>query len=263
MIAFITDWGEDSYYVSSVKSVIKNINKNAEIVDITHSMNHFDIFSYSHILFRSSKDFEESTIFLVVIDPTVGSKRKAILLITKNPKYYFIAPDNGVLTYVAKKYGVKKIINLNNKKYFWKNSNTFHGRDIFGAFAGYLSKNINEKYFGNRLKELEQFQIENPEYTSNSLIGYFVYEDSFGNIETNIELNDYFDFDKENDYFLSIDDKKYRINFKNYYSEEYDGYLLMHFDSSDYLEISLFKKSAASFLNVSNYPKKFEIKKVK
>lgn len=263
MIAFITDWGEDSYYVSSVKSVIKNINKNAEIIDITHSMNHFDIFSYSHILFRSSKDFKENAIFLVVIDPTVGSKRKAILLKTKNPKYYFIAPDNGVLTYVVEKYGIDKIINLNNEKYYWKNSNTFHGRDIFGAFAGYLSKNINEKYFGNKINKLEKIQVQYPEYSSSSIKGHFIYKDSFGNIETDIELNDYFDFKKEKDYVLTIDDKTYKINFKNFYSEEKDENLLMHFDSSNFLEISLFKNSAASFLNIDNYPKKFEIKKVK
>jgi hypothetical protein len=198
-----------------------------------------------------------------VVDPTVGSKRKAILLKTKNPKYYFIAPDNGLLTHVAEKYRIDKIINLNNEKYYWKNSNTFHGRDIFGSFAGYLSKNINEKYFGNEIKKIKKIQVEYPEYASDYITGHFIYKDSFGNIETDIELNKHFEFAKEKNYVLAIDDKIYKINFKNYYAEENDGNLLMHFDSSNFLEISLFKNSAASFLGVEIYPKKFIIKKVK
>ncbi|MDK2945556.1 MAG: hypothetical protein PWQ85_320 [Geotoga sp.] len=263
MIAFITDWGEDSYYVSSVKSVIKNINKNAEIIDITHNMGKYDIYSYSHILLRASKEFQENTIFLVVIDPTVGSSRKAILVETNQPKYYFIAPDNGILTQVKRKYGINKIIELNNKNYFWKESNTFHGRDIFGAFAAYLSKNINFKYFGNELLKINELNIKNPFYNKNNIIGHFLYKDSFGNLETDVENNNTFNFDKHSSYVISFEGKEYPLNYKEYYSECGDDKLLMHFDSSNYLEISINKGSAASYLNIKNFNTKFEIKKIK
>src|SRR6056297_830074 len=204
MIAFITDWSTDSYYVSSVKSVIKQINSKEEIIDISHNMSKFNILSYNHIIYRVSKEFKEGTIVLAVIDPTVGSKRKAILLETKNPKYYFIAPDNGILSMVSENYGIENIIELNNKKYHWGNSYTFHGRDIFGSCAGYLSKNIKKKYLGDSISKIVKNDEKMPYLKDDILSAKIVYKDSFGNLETDIFKDYHSFFDKKYNYELFI-----------------------------------------------------------
>lgn len=262
MIAFITDWGLNSYYVSSTKSVIKQINNDIEIIDITHNMMKYDINSYSNILYRSSKDFEKNTIFLAVIDPTVGSERKPILLVTKKPKYFFIAPDNGILTEVLKKYGSEKIIHLNNKSYYWKDSITFHGRDIFGSVAGFLSKNINIKYFGDEINEINIIKKQEPNIIDYSIYAEIIYKDSFGNLETNIEKNMEKFFEKNNEFEIYLNNKKYNLKYKNYYSEGSDDELFVHFDSSGFLELSLYKRSAYEYLKIYEFPTKFQIRKV-
>lgn len=261
MIAFITDWGTDSYYVSTVKSVIKQINTKVDIIDISHNMEKFNILSYNHILYRVSKEFKEGTIILAVIDPTVGSERKAILLETTKPKYYFIAPDNGILSKVSEEYGIKKIIELNNKKYHWSNSYTFHGRDIFGSCAGYLSKNVKIKYFGDTLCKLVKINDEKPYLNNDTIFGKIIFQDSFGNLETDI-FKDYGSFfNKKYSYEIIINDKRNKINFKDFYDENNNKDLLMHFDSSEFLEISLNQNSASDYSMISEYPTFIKIKR--
>jgi S-adenosylmethionine hydrolase len=150
LIALLTDYGYKDPYVGAVKGVILSINPRAVIIDISHEISSYDISEASYVLNSVYKEYPEGTIFVVVIDPGVGSSRRGVLVETR--RYYFIGPDNGVLRPAIDEDGIKRVILLNNEKYFRKPvSHTFHGRDIFASVAAYLSLGIDPSEFGETI----------------------------------------------------------------------------------------------------------------
>ncbi len=186
LIALLTDFGLKDGFVGTVKGVIKSINPKADIIDISHEISSFDILEASIILNASYKYFPKKTIFVCVVDPGVGTERKPILVETE--KYYFIAPDNGLLTLPLKNEKIKKIIHLTNEKYFLsRDTETFHGRDIFAPVAAYLSKGIPVEEFGQEIKNINQIDFPWPQKRDNQIIGQIIKFDKFGNAITNLE----------------------------------------------------------------------------
>lgn len=184
IITLLTDFGYNDPFVGQMKGVILKINKNVTIVDITHGIQPQAVEDAAFVLWQSFKYFPKGTIHLSIVDPGVGSKRKA--LIVKSQGHYFIAPDNGILSYVIKK--PFKCISIENPKYFLqKESSTFHGRDIFAPVAAWLSKGVPISEFGKPLKELTLLEDLNPVISNNKIIGKIVYIDIFGNAITNIK----------------------------------------------------------------------------
>ncbi|NPA53116.1 MAG: SAM-dependent chlorinase/fluorinase, partial [Aquificae bacterium] len=130
IIALLTDFGNKDGFVGTVKGVIKSINPEAEIIDISHEIDSFDILEASLVLNASYKYFPQKTIFVCVVDPGVGTERKSIIVETE--KYIFVSPDNGLLSLPLKKERIQKIIEITNNKYQLSRDNeTFHGRDIY------------------------------------------------------------------------------------------------------------------------------------
>src|SRR5690606_39017388 len=132
-----------------MKGVISSINPDVKIIDINHNIPPGDIYKAAFQLYSSYKYFPEKTIFLAVVDPGVGTTRKAVLV--KTDKYFFICPDNGLLTYILKENKAPiQVVELNNSKFFLKQkSNTFHGRDLFAPVAAYLSLEQEISRFGS------------------------------------------------------------------------------------------------------------------
>ena len=181
----MTDFGEDDFFVASLKGVILKINPSARIVDITHYIPSYNLEAASFILSASFRYFPPQTIFLVVVDPGVGSARKILLAKTKD--YYFIAPDNGILTLVLEEEKVDRLRKVTNEKYFLpEQSLTFQGRDRMAPAAAWLSKGISCEEFGPELSSYEKFRAEKPEIKGNEIVGNVLYEDKFGNLITNI-----------------------------------------------------------------------------
>lgn len=179
IITLLTDFGLEDNFVGVMKGVILGINPVARIVDITHNVRPQDIMSAAFLLKGSYRFFPKGTIHLVVVDPGVGSKRKAIIV--KTMDYYFVGPDNGVLSIALSE--IEKIINITNEKYFLKSvSNTFHGRDVFAPVAGYLSKGVQLERFGREVREYKKLDI--PKVKAGK--GQIIYIDRFGNLVTNI-----------------------------------------------------------------------------
>ena len=142
IICILTDFGDRDIYVSSMKAVILSINPCARIVDISHNIPRGDIQTASFEIENIFTLFPEGTIFLAVVDPGVGSKRKGIIIVSK--KYIFIGPDNGIFSAFSSK--ENSFFEIKNSNYFRKPvSNTFHGRDIFAPVAANasLGKNPN------------------------------------------------------------------------------------------------------------------------
>lgn len=190
LISLLTDFGTKDYFVGAMKGVILSINSEAKIVDITHQVEAQNIRSAGFILAACYRDFPEKTIFVTVVDPGVGSDRQAVLVETE--KYYFIAPDNGLLSLVLANEKKYRVFELTRQKYFREfRSLTFHGRDIFAPVAAWLSKGIEPKEFGRELKDLVCLDISFPKTISETeLEAEIIHIDHFGNLITNLKKND-------------------------------------------------------------------------
>jgi S-adenosyl-L-methionine hydrolase (adenosine-forming) len=183
VIALLTDFGTRDHFAAAMKGVILTINPTVTIIDITHEIEPQDIRSAAFTLFACYKEFPAGTVFTVVVDPGVGSKRRAIA--ASSGGYYFVAPDNGVLSFVLA--GDAKIVELNQPDYFAEHvSHTFHGRDIFAPVAAHLSKGVWLAEFGPYVDDPVLFELPKPETTGGNAIGEIIHIDRFGNLITNL-----------------------------------------------------------------------------
>jgi S-adenosylmethionine hydrolase len=199
-IVLTTDFGLSDPYVGVMKGVILTINPEAKIIDLTHQIQPQHIQQASFILGTSHKFFPSGSIHVVVVDPGVGTDRKAVLLIT--PAAKFLAPDNGVLSQVLSdfldtppKMSVTLPVppqctayQLTNPDY-WLHpvSNTFHGRDVFAPTAAHLSVDVDSLTVGEPLLELVWLPPSSPIQEGNAITGEVIYADHFGNLITNIQ----------------------------------------------------------------------------
>lgn len=238
MIALLTDFGTKDYFVGAMKGAILSINENAKIIDITHEIEPQNIASASFTLRVCYKNFPQKTIFVAVVDPGVGSNRRAILVETEH--YYFIAPDNGLLSFVYEEAESFRVFELTNEKYFAeKVSATFHGRDLFAPFAAHLSKGISANEFGAEIQEFTQNSTENNEPK-------IIHIDRFGNLITNLKRENL----PEN-FALEIGGKRIE-KLQNFYAEAAKSEVFMIFGSAGFLEIVVFQDSAQEILNAKN-----------
>jgi S-adenosylmethionine hydrolase len=248
IITLLTDFGTRDHYVASMKGVILNINPRCVIIDITHQVNPHDIQEGAYILANTYSYFPKGTIHTAVIDPEVGGQRNPVLLKTKN--YFFVGPDNGLFTLVAKRDGVKQVIRLTNKKYFLpKVSSTFHGRDIFAPAAGHLSLGINPKAFGEKLDHWVKLGLKEPEVMGKKLSGEILFIDHFGNLVSNIDQARFTNFVRGHSFVMRIGEKAIS-NIKKGYWEGKDREIIALFGSGGFLEVSVREGSAQKILKV-------------
>ena len=141
IITLTTDFGTQDAYVASMKGVISSICRQARVLDISHDIPSQNIHHAAYVLGASYRYFPKGTVHVAVVDPGVGSERDPIYIHT--PDYDFIAPDNGILSFVSQQEPVQEIYRLNNDIYFHKPvSDTFHGRDIFSACGAHRANGI-------------------------------------------------------------------------------------------------------------------------
>ncbi|MFQ6082833.1 MAG: S-adenosyl-l-methionine hydroxide adenosyltransferase family protein [Candidatus Aminicenantia bacterium] len=254
IIVLMTDFGEDDFFVGSIKGVILKINPRVKIVDLTHRIPSFNIRAADFILSACYRYYPSKTIFVVVVDPGVGSSRKILLVKTKD--YYFIAPDNGVLTSVLEVNPPQEIIALTNSKYFLsKITSTFHGRDIISPVAGWLSKGIPLQEFGSKVSDYLKLDIHLPKIMNGKEIECeVVYIDKFGNLITNISqkmIAKDLDLIKSQKISLWIKNKEITTSFRKSYFQGKKDEVFLIYGSLGYLEIVLNQASAAERLNIS------------
>jgi len=186
-ITLTTDFGSKDWFVGTMKGVILGIAPRATVVDITHEVPPGDIRAGAFALLAAFRYFPTRTVHVVVVDPGVGSARQAIAVQTVN--YFFVGPDNGVLSWALARENVKSIRRLENEKCFRHPvSRTFHGRDVFAPVAAHLSKGFTFAKLGRELKNPVPLPWPRPRKTGDALHGEIVYIDHFGNAITNIDI---------------------------------------------------------------------------
>jgi len=189
IITLTTDYGTDDHLVGVLKGVILKINPDAQIVDITHGVASFDVLDGAMAIASAYSYFPPRTIHVVVVDPGVGTERRPLLVSGQNQ--YFIAPDNGVLSAVYEKEQNFVVRHLTAEHYFLQPvSKTFHGRDIFAAVAGWLSKNWQPASMGEEITDFKRFALPRPKEADGLLKGVVLKVDSFGNLITNFRSED-------------------------------------------------------------------------
>ena len=198
-IVLTTDFGLSDPFAGVLKGVILGINPRATIIDLTHQIQPQNVNQGAFVLGTSHRFFPAGSIHVAVVDPEVGTSRQALLLITPHSSY--LAPDNGVLSYVMADYlehpptqGGRiavppelKVYGLTDSRY-WLNpvSNTFHGRDIFAPVAAHLSLGVAPEALGDSVSELAWLPAPQPAIESDRIRGEVIHVDRFGNLVTNI-----------------------------------------------------------------------------
>ncbi|MCC6020885.1 MAG: S-adenosyl-l-methionine hydroxide adenosyltransferase family protein [Thermoproteaceae archaeon] len=180
VIALLTDFGTKDYFVAAVKGVILSINPGVTIVDVTHEIPPQDVWSGAFALKSVYKWFPRGTIFVAVVDPGVGTERAALIVRTR--RYYFVGPDNGVLSLAAGEDGVEEVYAI--RAGLPEVSRTFHGRDVFAPAAAYLSLGVEPRMLGVPVTSWRKLEIPRARIEGNSILARAIYVDRFGNVYT-------------------------------------------------------------------------------
>lgn len=184
-IALLTDFGLRDHYVGVMKGAILSVNPDARIVDLTHEIDSQDIASAYFLLQNSYPYFPKRTIFVAVVDPGVGTERA--VLGVETAKYLFLAPDNGLLGFLGRDEKIRRIVRMENAKYFRPSvSTTFHGRDVFAPVAAHLSRGVPLARMGPTIRAMQRIPVPTATSEAGGMTGSVVSIDRFGNLITNI-----------------------------------------------------------------------------
>jgi S-adenosylmethionine hydrolase len=186
-IALISDFGTHDPFVGAMKGVILTHAPSLTIIDITHQIPPQDIQTAAFYLMAAVPYMPKGTLFMAVVDPTVGMGRGLLWAKTKN--HQFITPDNGILSWVEEREPILEVRFINNSDLFLPRiSSTFHGRDIMAPVAAAVASGLPEKKLGPILKGYRKFPYPRPEKTGNRVLGRVLAVDHFGNAVTNLTL---------------------------------------------------------------------------
>jgi S-adenosyl-L-methionine hydrolase (adenosine-forming) len=249
IVTLTTDFGLNDHFVGTMKGVILRIVPDAEIVDICHSVQAFDILDGALALAQTYSYFPPRTVHLVVVDPGVGSARRPI--IASSEEQSFVAPDNGVLSLMYAREERLNVRHITSEHYFLQPiSNTFHGRDIFAPVAAYLAKGVEHEKFGEEITDFVRFNAPRPKPTdANTVRGVVLRVDRFGNLITNFTAQDAPAlFQQTPPAFKIVVGKREISVMRSNYAEGAPGEVFGILGSMGYLEIVANRGSAAQLV---------------
>ena len=192
-VVFMTDFGVLDDSVALCKGVMYGIAPNLRVVDLTHQVNAFSIRDGARFLFGATPYFPAGTVFVAVVDPGVGSSRKAVVVKSKRGQF-FVLPDNGLMTMVEDRDGIEGIREVTNPDWMVgaKISSTFHGRDIFSPVGAHIARGDDWTQVGPVIKELVRLDLKPARVDDKGLNGEVIALDGpFGNLITNISTDDF------------------------------------------------------------------------
>jgi len=189
----MTDFGVVDDSVALCKGVMYSITPNLRIVDLTHQVTPYSIRDGARFLFGATPYFPAGTVFVVVIDPGVGSARKAVVAKSKRGQY-FVLPDNGLMTMVEDRDGIESVREVTNQDWMIgaRISSTFHGRDIFSPVGAHIARGDDWTQVGPELKQLVRLDLKPAKLDEKGLNGEVIALDGpFGNLVTNMDAADF------------------------------------------------------------------------
>ncbi len=249
-IVLLTDFGYEDHFTGVLKGVIATIAPNATVIDLSHDIVPQNILQASFLLSVSVGFFPEQSIFCVIVDPEVGSDRKALCIKTRH--YYFIGPDNGVLWETARADGIETMVELNNSEFFLDRlSATFHGRDVFSPVAAHLWQDMdNFSRLGPETDKCKLVNLPLPEKKGNSIELTILYIDRFGNLTLNITHESFQKIAGQRLFSLYTETGLINRVFKAYALADDETPFLVA-GSSGYMEVAVKDGNAAGKLGIS------------
>lgn len=192
IITLLTDFGVQSTYPAQMKGVILKRCPEAVIVDMSHGVPSHNVHTAAFMLASAAPAFPEGTVHVVVVDPQVGSDRR--ILAVEAEGHFYVAPDNGVLTLVARGRSLRgkgkppaQMVSVENRRFFRTEvSSTFQGRDVFAPVAAAMASGVALKEFGSPVDSIVPFDLLLPEEKGDTILGQVLYVDPFGNLVTNV-----------------------------------------------------------------------------
>ena len=249
LIALLTDFGTRDHYAGTIKGVVLGICPDATLVDITHDIPPHDVEAAALELAAAYRYFPAGTVFLVVVDPGVGSQRRGMA--AETAEHRFVAPDNGVLTLVFRDAPAKRVVELTERRYARPTvSRTFEGRDRFAPAAGWLAKGVQLSAFGRNLTDYCALTIPEPDVERDRIAGQILWIDRYGNLVTNIERRA---FERlAHDAAVQIDAGPHRVGrLVATYADIGPDEVCALFGSTDHLEIAANATSAVEKLGLA------------
>lgn len=251
-IVFMTDFGVVDDSVAICRGVMYGIMPDVRIVDLTHQVTPYSIFDGARFLFGATPYYPAGTVFVVVVDPTVGSSRKAIVAHSKKGQY-FVLPDNGVINLVEQRDGIDAVREITNPDWMIgsKLSSTFHGRDIFSPVGAHLARGDDWTTVGPEMpvKDLVQLDLKLARIDNRGLNAMVIATDGpFGNLVTNVDGTDFLQlgYQRGQDVLVKVGDKNLKMKFVKTFSDVPVGDPLLYVDSRGHLALAVNQKSFAA-----------------
>jgi S-adenosylmethionine hydrolase len=267
-IVFMTDFGVVDDSVALCRGVMYSIMPDVRIVDLTHQVTPFSILEGARFLYGAAPYFPSGTVFVVVIDPGVGSTRKAIVAHSKRGQY-FVLPDNGLLTLVEQRDGIDAVRVISNPDWMigGKMSSTFHGRDIFSPVGAHVARGDDWTSVGPEMpvQDLVQLKLKAPALDDHGLSASVIAIDGpFGNLITNIDAEDFqkLGYQLGQEVPVTLGARQFKIPFEKTFSDVPLNEPLLYIDSRGHLAMAMNQKSFAATYAIKP-PVALEIPKAK
>ncbi|MFY9948765.1 MAG: S-adenosyl-l-methionine hydroxide adenosyltransferase family protein [Candidatus Sulfotelmatobacter sp.] len=267
-IVFMTDFGVVDDSVALCRGVMYSIMPDVRIVDLTHEVTPFSILDGARFLYGATPYFPAGTVFVVVIDPTVGSTRKAIVARSKRGQY-FVLPDNGLLTLVEQRDGIEGVHEVTNPDWMigTKMSSTFHGRDIFSPAGAHVARGDDWTKAGPEVPvaSLVRLELKASRVDERGASAEVIATDGpFGNLVTNLAAEDFLKlgYQRGQEVPVKIGDKEMKIKFVKTFSDVPLGQPLLYIDSRGRFAMAVNQGSFAAVYGVKP-PVEFSIARAK
>jgi hypothetical protein len=253
-IVFMTDFGTANDAVAICRAVIFNIVPEVRLTDITHQVTPFSIEEASRFLAGVTPYYPPGTVFLAVVDPGVGTSRKAVIVKSKKGQY-FVLPDNGLITPVIDRDGFDSAREITNRDWMIQAavSSTFHGRDIFSPAAAHLAAGWDYHLAGPEVAQLVQLMPKSSTTTDKGIEGDIIgLDDPFGSLVTDVPVEEFkkLGYNLGEKVTVQINKKSVSLPYVKTFMDVPVGASLLYVDSRGRVGIAI---------NQGNYSKKFDV----
>jgi S-adenosylmethionine hydrolase len=255
-IVFMTDFGVLDDSVAICRGVMYSVMPGVRIVDLTHEVTPFSILDGARFLEGATPYYPAGTVFVVVIDPGVGSTRKAIVARSKRGQF-FVLPDNGLLTLIEQRDGIEVVREITNPEWMigTKLSSTFHGRDIFSPVGAHLARGDDWTKVGPEMavKDLVRLQLKAATLDDRGLSATVIATDGpFGNLVTNVTGEDFLKLGYRHgqEVPVKVGDREMKMEFVNTFSDVPVGQRLLYIDSRGLLGLAVNQNNFAATYGV-------------
>jgi hypothetical protein len=237
-IGLLTDFGYEDTYVGQMKCVIADICPDAQVIDLCNRVPPQNILSGAYLAATVAPVLPSGGVMTGVIDPGVGSARRAIAVELEDS--FLVGPDNGLFELVLRNHPPERIVEVNNTDYFLEEvSSTFHGRDIFSPVAAYIADGLDIAELGPAVDpdELEGLPPCDPFIRENRIEAHVIHIDRFGNLIANLTREELLDWLGDSEPLLELEGN--RVELKKTFDAAQSGEPLAYFGSTDQLEIAV------------------------